>query len=293
MSLNETQLDRGDPPPWRPELLTLGLAFVGAGGALGASIAAFRFVGAVLVFIGLAILIVSAIEPLRWMIKRRLPPTADRWTLPAVILFLVVSIGASALLWFRFQEAEPLTPLAASSVTVPSVSCIESAEQCVFSAEKRSPGEPLVWVLPTSMTHGGVDGSLQTVARLDGDVAGRYVAVACRQDTERGEYVLAVRPENRSFRLIRWDGSVRTDLADERLPDTINPANDPNRLELRCVGPQISALINETPVANVNDGHLMSGNWYVAAGIFAENTQPASVSARFEHIAITQATPVS
>jgi hypothetical protein len=107
-----------------------------------------------------------------------------------------------------------------------------------------------------------------------------------------GEFVLAVRPENRSFRLIRWDGQTTTDLAAERLPETINPANETNQLDLRCEGSTIAALINGTPVATTVDDRYPDGGWYVAAGVFAENTQPANIDARFERIKMRPGTPV-
>jgi hypothetical protein len=155
----------------------------------------------------------------------------------------------------------------------------------------REPGNPLVWTLPPSLTRGQGDGVLQADARLAGEVAGRYVALACRSTGVDGEFVLAVRPENRSFRLIRWDGQTATDLAAERLPETINPATETNQLDLRCEGSTIAALINGTPVATTVDDRYPDGGWYVAAGVFAENTQPANIDARFEHIKMRLGTP--
>jgi hypothetical protein len=148
-----------------------------------------------------------------------------------------------------------------------------------------------VWILPQSLTADANDGVLQARARLDGEVAGRYVAVACRATPDRGEYVLAIRPENRSFRLICWDGQTATDLAAERLPETINPASETNQLDLRCQGSTIAALINGTPVATTLDDRYPDGGWYVAAGVFAENTQPANIDARFEHIKMQPGPP--
>ncbi len=77
---------------------------------------------------------------------------------------------------------------------------------------------------------------------------------------------------------------VRTQLAGERLPAVIRAANQVNELRLECRGSTISAFVNGTQVAAADEVSRTQGDWYLAAGIFAENTQPAPLTARFDQI---------
>jgi hypothetical protein len=278
------------------------LAFIASGAALGSWFAAFRLIGAALVLIGLVILVLAGWKPLQAHLQEILGPRASHHWLGLVLgMGLIAMVLLVAAFWWRVSpgwgetlrhvttpEAEPTPP----PRTEPTISCIEAAASCVMTAEMREPGNPLLWMLPLSLTRGQGDGILKADVRLAGDVAGRYVALACRSTGVDGEYVLAVRPENRSFRLIRWDGQTPTDLAAKRLTETINPANEVNHLDLRCEGSRIAALINGTPVATAVDNHYPDGGWYVATGVFMENTQPAKIDARFEQITMQPKAPV-
>lgn len=287
-----------DPPspnankPWTPELFMLGLAFIGAGAALGSWFDAFRLLGIALILIGVAILVLAAAQPMRGLAGARgvgaLRPR--QWLLPGMLLLVVCAAGILAWRWQQENDARRLA-LDAPATDAAEVSCIAAAGQCVFHAESRAPGEPLVWNLPVTLTAGAADGSLAVDARLEGDVAGRYLAIACRSIVPDGEYVLVVRPENQSFRLIRWDGAQQVELAAERLPRIVQPATSVNRLDLSCMGSTISAAINGTPVASRQDDRHKSGNWYVAAGIFAEDTQSGPVSARFDNLDMSPTAP--
>ncbi len=277
--------DPSSVPPGIPERVMFGLAFIATGAALSSWFDAFRLVGVVLILIGLAILFLAVWSPLRWLLISTLTSSNHKnlalWILGGgVVLSLVVGGG-----WIATQGVDqPRSPGSFGEASL-DVTCVMTTGQCVFTAAERNPGEPLVWFLPPVMTEGASDGVLAAQAWIEGEVAGRYVALACRVDSAGNEYVLAVRPENQSFRLIRWEGGVRTQLAGDRLPAVIRPANQANDLRLECRGSMISAFVNGTRVATT-DVSSAEGGWYLAAGIFAENTQPASLTAHFDQIAM-------
>lgn len=272
------------------ERMTLGLAFIGTGAALSSWFDAFRALGALLILIGLGILISAVWPPLRSTLVHASASPSPRkyWILAG--WGLATALSAGVWWWIDDSSANP-TP-AAGPPADSADSCSLATAQCLFTVAERNPGDPLIWVIPREATGESSDGVLEADARLDGDVAGRYVALACRVDDAGGEYVFAIRPENQSFRLLRWDQDVSTQVAGERLPALIRPANQVNELRLDCHDSTITGYVNGRRVAMTAAASGTQGKWYLAAGIFAENTQPASIAATFDHIAMRRATPV-
>ena len=87
------------------------------------------------------------------------------------------------------------------------------------------------------------------------------VALACRAAVLTSGYRLVISPVDGTFLLVRRDQSSFARLAEGTSP-AVRTGNAVNRLELRCTGSTITALVNGQQVASVNDANYTRGqNW--------------------------------
>jgi len=121
--------------------------------------------------------------------------------------------------------------------------------------------------------------SIAIDARIFGGPDTRSVYVECR-DTSPAKYSLEVSPVKQTFRLARFDATKNVTLASQT-STAIHLGDAVNRLELSCVGPTISASINGTPVASVQDATYTSGQT-----LFGLNG--GGSTARFDNLVVTQ-----
>jgi hypothetical protein len=125
-------------------------------------------------------------------------------------------------------------------------------------------------------------------ARLVGETEDRLVSVTCRDDpgtTGDTRYRLSVDPTGASFRLELWQGGEAMTLAHGERRDVIKPDNLINRVELRCIGTEITAVINGFEVARVEDGALTEGQVLIGTGLAAGRS--GTVAARFDNLVVT------
>jgi hypothetical protein len=135
-----------------------------------------------------------------------------------------------------------------------------------------------------------IDGTNATIAvdaRLIGETAQRTVSVGCRFASDaagnRG-YRLRVEPAAGLFRLVREDGARDTFLRRDSRSPAIRGATEVNRLELTCAGSTITAAINGTVVATVQDSTYTSGSLVFGVGARASGL---TSEARFDNLVIT------
>jgi hypothetical protein len=123
--------------------------------------------------------------------------------------------------------------------------------------------------------------------RMVGDAANRYAFVVCRDQTVGGQakqYRASLVPAERGLILSRWDTGRQRVLAEVRDEAAINAGNATNRLELRCAGAKISAVVNGKMVASVDDMTLNKGEHGVGAGTFDQIN--LTLEARFDNLEV-------
>jgi hypothetical protein len=130
------------------------------------------------------------------------------------------------------------------------------------------------------------DASVAVDVRLVGETAGRYVAVACRF-TGTAEYTLLMEVQLGRLTLVRMDRGTPTPLVEPVATTAINRGSQVNRVELRCVGDTITAVVNGTTVATARDSTYQAGLFYIAAG--ALNEVFGTAEGRFDNLLVTRA----
>jgi hypothetical protein len=136
---------------------------------------------------------------------------------------------------------------------------------------------------------GYADATLAVDARLMGAADDRYVQVLCRADGARDQwsgYALRVAPAAGQFFLLRLDNSIPTPLASGHVP-AVRPAAESNRLRLGCDGTTITADVNDTRLATVQDAAYRAGRMAIGVGTFT----PGAVDARFDNLVVTAGPP--
>jgi hypothetical protein len=126
------------------------------------------------------------------------------------------------------------------------------------------------------------DVSITVDGRLVGETAGRSLGVDCRFMAGSG-YAFVVVPDNRVFTLFYYEGDRTTILVTE--PTTaIRRGEASNRIELSCTGTTITARVNDTVVATVQDARNGDGGVRIRAAV-----PPATTAdARFDNLVVTQ-----
>jgi hypothetical protein len=141
--------------------------------------------------------------------------------------------------------------------------------------------------LPTASLPGEYgDASIAVDVRIIGDVANRYVAIACRRRPTMGssEYRLSLYTADGTFTLSRWDDGTHVQLTGG--PSTvIRRGNASNRFELSCISNTISASINGTQVTSVQDNTYQRGSMFIGASRYAGRMLTAE--ARFDNLVVT------
>jgi S1-C subfamily serine protease len=124
-------------------------------------------------------------------------------------------------------------------------------------------------------------------ARLVNETRQQYVQVACRVNRQQNfeGYGLAVRPDFGMFFLGRWEAGVWTNEASAVRQDVIRPGDEVNRIELRCIGTEIVAVINGVVVALVEDSTLSEGGVGIGSGNY-NDVWPRTFEARFDNFAL-------
>jgi hypothetical protein len=123
-------------------------------------------------------------------------------------------------------------------------------------------------------------------AKVIDPTANRFVALACRdQGTTSSGYRFSVVPASGMVAISRVDGGAATALAGPSDASALLHNQVTNRIELSCVGPNISGRINGTEVASAQDGAYKSGGLLVAAG--ADAGGPLTVEAHFRNLVVT------
>jgi hypothetical protein len=130
------------------------------------------------------------------------------------------------------------------------------------------------------------DASLSVVARIVGPTDDRYVALVCRhQDPRDSGYRLTASPAEGWVLLTRWDDGQPTHLIRQQPSAVIRRGGESNRFELGCVGDTISASVNGTPVALVQDGTYKEGKLGLSASSFTGSGK--TIDARFDDLIVT------
>lgn len=145
--------------------------------------------------------------------------------------------------------------------------------RCEWSTSAAFQGYPTV-ALPGAYG----DSTISVDARLVGETRRRQVVVYCRSG-----YALGIEPDARAFFLFRREGGVNHTLADWQPSPAIHSGHETNRVELTCVGTTISASINGTIVASVEDDTFQTGAHYLQAG-----GPGLTAQARFDNLRVTQ-----
>lgn len=132
-----------------------------------------------------------------------------------------------------------------------------------------------------------VNATIAVDARLIGEPSRRTVSVGCRFNSgpagNRG-YRLRVEPSTALFRLVREDGARDVFLRRNTASPAIRRGNDSNRIEITCSGNTITAAINGTVVATVQDSTYASGALVIGVGARASGL---TSEARFDNLLIT------
>ena len=108
--------------------------------------------------------------------------------------------------------------------------------------------------------------------RVEGRTRDRFVKIGCRFariDDGFQEYSFVVDPNARRVLVYRSDGGQVVPIFDQKGFAAVNPEGASNHLELRCVGATISASVNGTSVASVEDGTYAAGAIYLGAGTYS------------------------
>ena len=125
--------------------------------------------------------------------------------------------------------------------------------------------------------------------RIMGNVASRYAFVVCRDQSTGGQtkqYRASLVPEGRRVILSRWDSGTQRVLSEARDEPAVRTGNTANRLELRCAGVRIAAVVNGKVVATADDMTLDKGEHGLGAGTFAG--VEGTLEARFDNLEVRQ-----
>src|SRR5262249_37887214 len=143
----------------------------------------------------------------------------------------------------------------------------DRGEYVITKINAALPAAPIVF-LP-----GTYDNTVLAIdVRIMGDVTSRYAFVVCRDQSSGGQakqYRASIVPDGRRLILSRWDDGTQRVLSEVRDDPAINPGNASNRLELRCAGAKISAVVNGKTLASADDMTLNRGDQGLGAGTFA------------------------
>ena len=125
--------------------------------------------------------------------------------------------------------------------------------------------------------------------RIVGEAASRYAFLVCRDSSASGQtrqYRASIVPEGRRMILSVWGDGEQKVLAETRDNPAIQIANAINRLELRCAGRKIEAIVNGKTVLSVEDSTLTSGEHGLGAGTFSG--VEGVLEARFDNLEVRQ-----
>ena len=129
--------------------------------------------------------------------------------------------------------------------------------------------------------------SLSIDARLEGETAGRYISVGCRNQPNSGShYRLAVVPDTGQFSLARWDEATEALLTPWQVSPAIRAGNASNHLELTCSGSTIAVRINGRDLASVEDSTYARGALWIGVG--SAPTTPLPTTARFDNLEVVE-----
>jgi len=121
------------------------------------------------------------------------------------------------------------------------------------------------------------------VRHIESDT-GQAIQLWCQyQAVQLGAYIFVLRPDLRSFRLVRQDQAIAVVLAKWQPFASILRGNETNRVELRCAGSTISATVNGVPVVSVSDSTYQTGGFALAVG-----TAGSAADVRLDNLMITQ-----
>jgi len=130
-----------------------------------------------------------------------------------------------------------------------------------------------------------MDGSIAVDGRLTGATRNRNISVYCRWNTNGIGYGLFVYPTNRTFQIFRFDGIGQSVRLKSGFAGAIRAGARWNRIELSCIGSDITAAVNGTQVTSLTDANHVDGSFLVGAGVGA--SEP-NVSANFANLLVTQ-----
>lgn len=174
--------------------------------------------------------------------------------------------------------------LEASQVTGPTAWAFVDGEFAVQIVDPTWPNQPL-----TRLPVASSSAVMQVDARIVGDVNGRYIALACRDQgtTPASMYKLYVDPSTGRFSIAWWDAGTAITRARWTASDAIRRGNAVNTIELGCVNTTIFARINGTEVARVSESAYPNGAFTIGGGVFTED-KPATSDVRFDNIVVRQ-----
>jgi serine/threonine-protein kinase len=158
----------------------------------------------------------------------------------------------------------------------------DGGEYVINKINAALPAAPIVFLPET------YDNSVIAVdVRIMGDVASRYAFVVCRDQSTGGQakqYRASIVPDGRRLILSRWDDGNQRVLAEARDDESIQTGNAVNRLELRCVGTKVTAMVNSKIVATADDMTLNRGDHGLGAGTFSG--VEGTLEARFDNLEV-------
>ena len=130
------------------------------------------------------------------------------------------------------------------------------------------------------------DSAIAVDAKVIDPTPNRFVALACRdQGTASSGYRFSVVPASGTVAISRVDGGAATPLAGPLDASALLRNQVTNRIELSCVGANLSGRINGTEVASAQDDAYKQGGLLIAAG--ADAGGPLAVEAHFRNLVVT------
>jgi len=121
--------------------------------------------------------------------------------------------------------------------------------------------------------------------RVAGDSYAVAPGVQCRTQSDGSAYRLGVEPFSQSVVVQRLDAGVTTDLVPWTELRAMQNYNQTNHLDLQCMGSTITALVNGTQVASVQDTTYGSGGWSLEVSLVRGQTAHAG-DARFANLVL-------
>jgi eukaryotic-like serine/threonine-protein kinase len=158
----------------------------------------------------------------------------------------------------------------------------ERGEYAIKKLNPTLPAAPIVFVRGEY-----ADTVVAVDVRLVGEAGARYAFLVCRDRSSGGEtrqYRTSIVPEGRRVILSHWRDGNQHVLAETRDNPAVHFGNATNRLELRCVGPKIEAIVNGRSVVSAEDDTLASGEHGLGAGTFSG--VEGTLEARFDNLEI-------